>query len=98
MNELEIENRLTTVEQSVKSAHHRIDTIEATQKEIRDLTLSVNTLAGSVKSLCEDVADVTNRVKCIEAQPAKRWDQLIGYILAALASGAIGFLLKAVVQ
>ena len=88
------ENRLTKVEESTKSAHHRIDALEGGQKEIRELALSVNTLAGAVKSLCEDVSDVICRVKDLETKPARRWDQLIGYIIAAIAAGVVGYMLK----
>lgn len=94
MNEIEIENRLTTVEQATKSAHHRLDTIERIQGEIRDLTLSVNSLAMSVKGLCEDVTDITGRVKEIEAKPAKRMDQIAGQIISILLAAAFGYILK----
>ena len=79
--EIECEQRLTKVEESTKSAHHRIDALEGGQKEIRDLALAVNTLALSVKSICEDMTEVNGRVKCIEDKPTKRWDKVIDTLI-----------------
>jgi len=98
MDELEIEQRLTKVEESTKSAHHRIAGMESMQREIRDLAMSVNTLAGSLQNLVGDVSDVTCRIKDIEAKPGKRLDQVIGYIMAALISGMIGFMLSQIMK
>lgn len=94
MDELENEKRITRVEESTKSAHKRIDSMEIVQKEIRDLAMSVNDLAGSVRNMCEDVCDINARVKLMEEKPSKRWDQLVGYVLAAVCSGLIGYLLS----
>lgn len=94
MDDVTIENRLTKVEESTKSAHHRIDGMESMQKDIHDLVVSVSKLAGSVENLCTDMTEVTGRVKCMEEKPAKRWDQLVGLLMAALVSGLIGFLIS----
>ena len=88
--EIECEQRLTKVEESAKSAHHRLDTLESGQKEIRDLALSVNTLASSVKQLCEDVTDVNGRVKVIESKPGTNWEKLIWIVIAAAIGVAVG--------
>ena len=88
--EIECEQRLTKVEESAKSAHHRIDALESGQREIRDLALSVNTLASSVKQLCEDMTDVNGRVKRIEAKPGTNWEKLIWILIAAAIGVAVG--------
>lgn len=46
--------RLSAVEQSTKSAHHRIDGIEK-------LTESVHIIATETKAMREDVNDITSR-------------------------------------
>lgn len=94
MDELEIENRLTKLEESTKSAHHRIDEMAKTQTEIHQLALAVNSLAGSVEVLCTDMTDVTGRVKCIEDKPAKRWDHLVDIIITAAAGTLFGYLIS----
>ena len=59
--------RLTAVEQSTKSAHHRIDGIEK-------LTESVHIIATETKAMREDVNDITSRVDEIEKRPTKRYE------------------------
>lgn len=92
MDELEVAQRLTKVEESVQSAHHRINNIESMQREIRDLALSVNTLAGSVHNMCDDLTDVSCRVKDIEGKPGKRIDQIVTAIIGTLIGVVIGIL------
>ena len=52
-NEKEVWERLTAVEQSTKSAHHRIDTLDK-------LTESVHIIATETKAMREDVNDITS--------------------------------------
>ena len=51
----ELWERLTVVEQSTKSAHHRLDSLDR-------LTESVHILATETKAMREDVSDITSRV------------------------------------
>jgi len=61
-----IRERLTRVEESAKSAHHRIDTLEGNQREIHNLALSVNTIAQSVQSMAKNMEELGHRVCSIE--------------------------------
>ena len=79
--------RLTAVEQSTKSAHHRIDGIEK-------LTESVHIIATETKAMREDVNDITSRVDEIEKRPNKRYETVVGAILTALVGGLIGYFVK----
>lgn len=93
MNEIEIVERLTVVEQSTKSAHRRIDTMEKTQNDIQALALSVNDLANTMKHLCEQMCTMQQRVKDIEDKPSKNWENLIRIIITALTTGLIGVII-----
>ena len=66
----EMWERLTAVEQSTKSAHHRIDTLDK-------LTESVHIIATETKAMREDVNDITERVDEIEKKPNKRYETVI---------------------
>ena len=89
--EIDCEQRITKVEESTKSAHHRIDTLEGGQKEIRDLALAVNTLAAAVKSICEDMSEMNSRVKVIEAKPGERWEKAMQTVLIVIITAAVSF-------
>ena len=61
-----IRERLTRVEESTKSAHHRLDSVEAMQGEIHQLALSVNSLAQSVQIVARSQEDLTGRIFSVE--------------------------------
>lgn len=92
MDDLERENeqRLSKLEASTASAHKRIDGVESVQKEIRDLAMSVNTLAGNLSHLCKEVTGIGGRLTDIESKPAKRLDMIIGVLITALITTGVG--------
>jgi len=83
----EFEGRITTVEQSAKSAHKRLD-------DIAKLTESVHILATETKMMREDLSEVKDRVDVIEKKPGKRWDLITTAAMSAMVSGVLGFLLS----
>ena len=83
-NEAAIRERLTAVESSVKSAHHRIDNIE-------ELTQSVKTLAVETKYLKEDISDVKEKIDVIAGRPSQILTVIITALITATISGFVGF-------
>ena len=83
----EMWERLTAVEQSTKSAHHRLDSLDK-------LTESVHIIATETKAMREDVNDITERVDEIEKRPNKRYETVVGAILTALVGVLIGYFFK----
>ena len=96
MNDLEVVQRLTKVEESAKSAHHRLDEVCSKHDEVHALALSVSKLASSVENLCKDVCKVTDRVAEMEKRPGKKWDHLTSIIITAIASGIIGIIITSI--
>lgn len=86
-NEKEVWERLTAVEQSTKSAHHRLDSLDR-------LTESVHILATETKAMREDVSDITSRVDEIEKRPIKRYETVVGAIITVLVGAVIGYVVK----
>ena len=86
-NEKEVWERLTAVEQSTKSAHHRLDSLDR-------LTESVHILATETKAMREDVSDITSRVDEIEKLPTKRYETVVGAIITVLVGAVIGYVVK----
>lgn len=83
-NEAAIRERLTAVESSVKSAHHRIDNIE-------ELTQSVKFLAVETKYLKEDISDVKEKIDVIAGRPSQILTVIITALITATVSGFVGF-------
>lgn len=84
--------------QQAKSAHRRLDRLEAEVNDLHKLTEAVAVTAANVSRLQEDVTEMKEDVKSLAAVPAKRWDAVIGYVMAALASGIIGVIIGLVFQ
>ena len=83
-NQAAIRERLTAVESSVKSAHHRIDNIE-------ELTQSVKSLAVETKYLKEDISDVKEKIDVIAGRPSQILTVIITALITATVSGFVGF-------
>lgn len=77
--------KIAHLEESLKSAHKRIDGIGA-------LTQSVYELASSIKTMQRDITDMSDRIKTIEEKPAKRWDLVVTTIMTTLVGAVIGYL------
>ena len=83
-NEAAIRERLTAVESSVKSAHHRIDNIE-------ELTQSVKSLAVETKYLKEDISEVKEKIDVIAGRPSQILTVIITALITATVSRFVGF-------
>ena len=81
-SEKEIFERLTAVEQSLKSLHKRQDHSDELIKSIYEMSIEI-------KNMREDINSVTEKVEQIEQKPAKRWDAIIAAIIGAIG-GSVG--------
>ena len=82
--------------QQAKSAHRRLDRVEAEVNDLQKLTEAVAVTATNVARLQDDVSEMKDDVKSLAAVPAKRWEAVIGYVMAALVSGIIGVIIGTV--
>lgn len=79
--------KIAHIEESVKSAHKRIDGIDT-------LTQSVYELASSIKAMQRDITDMSGRIKTIEEKPAKRWDLIVSTVITTIVGVVIGCLVR----
>ena len=86
MNEKELWERITSVESSAKSLHHRVDRME----HIMD---SIHSLASEMRAMRNDFNNVLDRVQTIEQRPVRRYDTAVTAIITALVSAAVGYLI-----
>lgn len=90
-SEKEIFERLTAVEQSLKSLHKRQDHSDELIKSIYEMSIEI-------KNMREDINGVTEKVEQIEQKPAKRWESVIAAVIGAFAGGLgtalISFIIK----
>lgn len=91
--EINIEHRLTEVEQRSKSNAHRLEEVEKRQDNLDKLTTSVSLLAEREERMENDVKEIKSDVKTLAEKPAKRYDSLVDKILWGIVGAALAFLL-----
>lgn len=79
--------KIAHIEESLKSAHKRLD-------EIGELTQSVYELAASIKVMQGNITDISGRIKTIEDKPAKRWELIVSTVITTIVGVAIGCLVR----
>lgn len=92
MTELQIEHRLSDVENRAKSNQHRLDDVERRQEELAELVQSVAAIAQRQTDMDADVREIKQDVKGLLAAPARRW----GTVVTALITALVTLILKGV--
>ena len=82
---LDMEHRMTVVEDRSLRNEGRIKKLETEQATLRDLTTSVAVLAKQMESMTKSVDAMSDKVDHLEDKPAERWDKLISSLIGALA-------------
>ena len=95
MTNEEVAVTLANHDNRIKVSEHRLDDLEASQKQIYDLTISVKELAISVKSMVEEQKEQGERIKKLESQPSENWNTLKKTILTSVISTLIGAVISA---
>ena len=72
---------------SAKSAHRRIDGLEAEVRDIRGLTAAMAAVNEKVDNLKSDVDEIKSDVKAITSRPGRWWDKLLAAIIGAIGAG-----------
>lgn len=78
---------MTSVEQSVKSAHRRIDEVVENGKSIGEILVEM-------KYMRRDLNELLERVLVIEKRPSRRYDMIITAIITAVIAAAVSFFVK----
>lgn len=90
---IEIEHRLTEVEQRSKSNAHRLDEVERRQDDLGELVSTVKVLAVREEQVETDVKEIKADVKSLTNKPAERWENTINTIVTVIVSAVVGFIL-----
>ena len=90
----EVWERLTSLESSTKSAHHRIDDVEEKQNNLAELVSTVKVLADREARVEDDVNVIKTDVKELKEKPSKRYETVVTAILTAIAGGFVGYLIS----
>lgn len=87
MNEQELVERVAAAEQSVKSAHHRID-------ELADSNKSLTEIVVEMKYMRRDLNELIERMSNVESRPVRKYDHIINALITAIIAAGVSFILK----
>ena len=76
--------------QRSKSNCHRIDELEKSAELLHKMVTALEVLATQQKSVADQVDKIDAKVTRLEQTPMRRISSIIGYIIAALCSAAVG--------
>ena len=98
MNEIDIEHRLTDVENRAKSNTHRLDKLEPIVEEIHTMSNTMVQLVQEVKHTNETVNNLDakvdrmdSRVDDMERAPAKEWSNTKRTVFNTILGAIVGF-------
>ena len=74
----------------------RIADLEATVRQINDLTLSVQKLAINMENMLVNQTEQSKRLEELEHRDGEKWRSISRYVLTALIGAVLGFALKEV--
>ena len=101
---LNIEHRLTELEQRSKSNSHRIDKLEPIVEEIHTMSNTMVQLVQEVKHTNEAVSAIDkkvdrmdSRVDEMEKTPAKKWDKVKDKFIDLVLGAMVGFLITGLI-
>ena len=89
---IEIEHRLTEVEQRSKSNTKRLDAVEDKLKDNTDLVVSIKELALETKHMREDLNETIQRLDKLENKDSDKWDKFKWLIVAGLVTIVLGYI------
>ena len=100
MNEVEIEHRITELEQRTKSNTHRLDKLDPIVEEIHTMSNTMVQMVQEIKHTNETVKGLDkkmdhmdHRVDEMEKAPAKKYDRAKDKIFDTVLGVIVGFLI-----
>ena len=96
--ENEIRERLTATEQSVKSAHKRLDTQDKLIESVHSLATKVATLVTEVGGLKGTVDSLVKNVDAVEKEPGEKYKLIIRTFITAVVGALGGYLFSLLVN
>lgn len=81
------------IEDEHKRINHRLGTLEETERQISQLTASVEKLALSVESMARTQTRQGERLEELESRDGQMWRKVSGYVVTTLIGAVLTFVL-----
>lgn len=89
---INIEHRLTEVEDRTKSNTKRLDEHDGKLKQNSDLIGAIKELAVETKYMREDLNDTISRLDRLESRDGDKWEKFKWLIVAGLVTVILGYI------
>ena len=84
---------ITEIEQRSKQNAKRLDNHDKKIEELSDVYVALTKVNDKVDAIDTDVKYIKKDINTLKEKPAKRYEQIVGYVLSALIGGIVGFIL-----
>lgn len=91
LDNTELVERIAKVEESGKSAHHRLDEHENKLNELSNVYVALTKVDDKVTSVEKDVSEMKSDIKDIKEKPGKRWDTVVLALITRNCNSNFGF-------
>lgn len=82
------------MEDEHKRQDARLKLLEASVRETRALTASVERLASNMESMVKEQETQGKRLEVLEGRDGEKWRKVVGYVVTAVIGIVVGFLAK----
>lgn len=90
----EYEEYKQRIEEEDVRQNRRIELLEEQTKQINNLTISVEKLAQSIKTMAESQEAYGKRLETLEGRDGEKWRKVVTIIATAVISAFVGYFLK----
>lgn len=90
----EHEEFVRRMEDQHKRQDARLKLLEASVRETRALTASVERLASNMESMVKEQEAQGKRLEVLEGRDGEKWRKVVGYVVTAVIGIVVGFLAK----
>lgn len=94
--QLDMEHRMTAVEDRSRSNTKRLDEVEKRQDNLDELVSTVKVLAVREENVESDVKEIKTDVKSLKDVPSKRWNAIVEKALLVIVGAVITYFLTKV--
>lgn len=92
MENTDLVERLVKVEQSDKSAHHRLDEQEKDIDELKKTYVIMEKMDFRMENVEKNVAGINAKLEDVDKSKGKKWDKLIDYIFYFILATILGYI------
>lgn len=90
---IELDERATRHTEQIKTLFNQSSEIKDIARSVHELATTVRLLASNQESSNNKMDKISSEIEEIKGKPAKRWDNLVGTMIAVVATAVVTYFL-----